>query len=86
MSPGDKSYDALGLMKHLSEHSAPAFAHAQEVLGSDTPETLLKKSFNHLFSDHQNRKSSQKKENCPYSTSNALVCHILLTVVCRSLK
>ncbi|OUZ99973.1 SANT/Myb domain [Macleaya cordata] len=35
MSPGDRSYDALGLMKQLSEHTAAALAEAQEVLASD---------------------------------------------------
>ncbi|XP_073022393.1 transcription factor MYB3R-1-like isoform X1 [Primulina eburnea] len=42
LSPGDRSYDAIGLMKQLGEHTASAFADAQEVLGSETPETILK--------------------------------------------
>lgn len=42
MSPGDRSYDAIGLMKQISEHTASAYANAQEVLGNDTPESLLK--------------------------------------------
>ncbi|CDP16160.1 unnamed protein product [Coffea canephora] len=53
MSPGDRSYDALGLMKQLSEHTASAFANAQEVLGDETPETILKKSSKILNSDKQ---------------------------------
>ncbi|KAL0891424.1 hypothetical protein Bca101_015407 [Brassica carinata] len=55
MSPGDRSYDAIGLMKHLSEHTATAYADALEVLGNDTPETILKK--------RQLNKSVQGKEN-----------------------
>ncbi|KAJ0262880.1 Transcription factor MYB3R-1 [Hirschfeldia incana] len=55
MSPGDRSYDAIGLMKHLSEHTATAYADALEVLGNDTPETILKK--------RQLNKSIQGKEN-----------------------
>ncbi|CAH8360711.1 unnamed protein product [Eruca vesicaria subsp. sativa] len=55
MSPGDRSYDAIGLMKHLSEHTATAYADALEVLGNDTPETILKK--------RQMNKSIQGKEN-----------------------
>lgn len=43
MSPAERSYDALGLMKQLGEQSASAFADAQAVLGDETPETLLKK-------------------------------------------
>lgn len=56
MSPGDRSYDAIGLMKQLSEHTAAAFADAQEVLGDETPETILK----------QRRSNNQKldQENC----------------------
>ncbi|XP_050263638.1 transcription factor MYB3R-1-like isoform X2 [Quercus robur] len=42
MSPGDRSYDAIGLMKQISEQSAAAYANAQEVLGNETPKTLLK--------------------------------------------
>ncbi|VVB10635.1 unnamed protein product [Arabis nemorensis] len=55
MSPGERSYDAIGLMKHLSEHTATAYADALEVLGNDTPETILKK--------RQLNKSIQGKEN-----------------------
>ncbi|KAJ0251934.1 Transcription factor MYB3R-1 [Hirschfeldia incana] len=55
MSPGDRSYDAIGLMKHLSEHTATAYADALEVLGNDTPETILKK--------RQLNKSIKGKEN-----------------------
>lgn len=43
MSPGERSYDAIGLMKQLSEHTASAFADAQEVLGNETPDSILKK-------------------------------------------
>ncbi|KAK1372482.1 transcription factor MYB3R-1 [Heracleum sosnowskyi] len=42
-SPGARSYDAIGLMKQLSEHTAATFADAQEVLGDETPDSLLKK-------------------------------------------
>lgn len=42
MSPGDRSYDAIGLMKQVSEQSAAAYANAQEVLGNETPKTLMK--------------------------------------------
>ncbi|XP_021735434.1 transcription factor MYB3R-1-like [Chenopodium quinoa] len=42
MSPGDRSYDALGLMKQINEQSAEAYADAREVLGSETPESILR--------------------------------------------
>ncbi|THF98981.1 hypothetical protein TEA_022303 [Camellia sinensis var. sinensis] len=57
MSPGDRSYDAIGLMKQLSEHTAAAFADAQEVLGDATPETVLKER----CSNHQN---PEQENNC----------------------
>ncbi|XWS17734.1 hypothetical protein CRYUN_Cryun33cG0092700 [Craigia yunnanensis] len=42
MSPADKSYDAIGLMKQLSGHTAAAYADALEVLGNETPESIVK--------------------------------------------
>ncbi|KAL6544296.1 hypothetical protein OROGR_010793 [Orobanche gracilis] len=42
LSPGDQSYDAIGLMKQLGEQTAEAFADAQNVLGDETPETIMK--------------------------------------------
>lgn len=40
MSPG--SYDAIGLLKQINEQSAGAYADAREVLGSETPESILR--------------------------------------------
>lgn len=38
MSPGgDGTYDAIGLMRQLSEHTAAAVAEAHEVLASGSP-------------------------------------------------
>ncbi|KAK1407970.1 hypothetical protein QVD17_39598 [Tagetes erecta] len=45
VSPRERSCDALGLMKHLSEHTATAYATAQEVLGDETPDSILKKRY-----------------------------------------
>ncbi|XP_042059906.1 transcription factor MYB3R-1-like [Salvia splendens] len=42
LTPGDGSYDAIGLMKQLGEQTAGAFADAQKVLGDETPETIMK--------------------------------------------
>ncbi|KAL8139252.1 hypothetical protein V2J09_005273 [Rumex salicifolius] len=42
MSPGDRSLDAIGLMKQINEQSADAFSDAREVLGNETPESILK--------------------------------------------
>lgn len=34
ISPGDRSYDAIGLMRQFNEHTAAVVAEAQEVLRS----------------------------------------------------
>ncbi|KAJ6994907.1 transcription factor MYB3R-1-like [Populus alba x Populus x berolinensis] len=63
MSPGDRSYDAIALMKQLSEHTAPAYADALEVMGKDTPESILK----------ERRRSNDPDgdmENCSHIVSN----------------
>ncbi|KAK4757835.1 hypothetical protein SAY87_019136 [Trapa incisa] len=57
ISPGERSYDALGLMKHVSEHSASAFASAEEVLGNETPKQT---TINVGNLDQQNKKSDQQ--------------------------
>ncbi|GMJ15888.1 myb domain protein 3r-4, myb domain protein 3R4 [Hibiscus trionum] len=44
MSPAERSYDAIGLMKQLSEHTAASYADALEVLGNVTPESIVKGS------------------------------------------
>lgn len=72
MSPGDTSYDALGLMKHLSEQSAAAYATAQEVLGNDTAETVSKKkNLNHQNPGQENCILNQQMKNCS-STGSTL--------------
>lgn len=62
MSPGDRSYDAIGLMKQLSEQTAPSIADAHQILGSETPETNLSK---------RNSKKQKADEIC--KASNATV-------------
>ncbi|XWS26314.1 hypothetical protein CRYUN_Cryun26dG0021500 [Craigia yunnanensis] len=56
ISPADRSYDAIGLMKQLSEHTAAAYADALEVLGNETPESIVKgkRSSNNPNADKEN--------------------------------
>lgn len=61
MSPAERSYDALGLMKQLSEQTASAFANAQAVLGDETPETILKKK---SLRNENGEKESTNVSNC----------------------
>ncbi|KAI3722872.1 hypothetical protein L2E82_34029 [Cichorium intybus] len=37
----ERSYDALGLMELLSEHTASEYANARQILGEETPETMF---------------------------------------------
>ncbi|KAG1330371.1 transcription factor MYB3R-1 [Cocos nucifera] len=55
VSPGDGSYDAIGLMRQLSEHTASAVAQAQEVLASGSPGVD--------FDKRQSGKENFQKEN-----------------------
>ncbi|KAL4029671.1 hypothetical protein IC575_007891 [Cucumis melo] len=51
-SPKERSLDAIGLMKQVSERTAAACANAHEVLGNETPDTLLKGTrMKHLHCD-----------------------------------
>ncbi|CAA0838367.1 Myb-related protein 3R-1 [Striga hermonthica] len=66
LSPGDRSYDALGLMKQLGEQTAEAFVDAQNVLGEETPETIMKGK---CFVD---RKAADKENHCSPSSNRDL--------------
>ncbi|KAL7112147.1 hypothetical protein ACP275_05G134000 [Erythranthe tilingii] len=60
LSPGDRSYDAIGLMKQLGEQTAGALADAQDVMGGDTPETIMmgKSSVNQEEEEKENNNCS----------------------------
>ncbi|KAK8523380.1 hypothetical protein V6N12_047900 [Hibiscus sabdariffa] len=69
MSPMDRSYDAIGLMKQLSERTAATYADALEVLGNETPESILKgRHSNNPKMDQENNQMQTK----PHSASNIL--------------
>lgn len=69
MSPGDRSYDAIGLMKQISEQTAAAYANAQEVLENEAPKTLRKGRFN---------QDTQLQENNEQGTRSHLPQSILV--------
>lgn len=75
MSPGDQGYDAIGLMKQLGEQTASAFADAQEILGDETPETIMKgKCIKNWEADKENIGSPNcQTAHRSLSTSNVLV-------------
>uniref|UniRef100_A0A0R0FQH1 MYB/HD-like transcription factor n=1 Tax=Glycine max TaxID=3847 RepID=A0A0R0FQH1_SOYBN len=74
MSPGDRSYDALGLLKHISEQTAATYANAQEILGNETPKALPKDaSENDKDKDHENNYPVNQSGNHSQLPSNALI-------------
>ncbi|KAG4190327.1 hypothetical protein ERO13_A07G023600v2 [Gossypium hirsutum] len=70
MSPPDRSYDAIGLMKQLSEHTATTYADALEVLGNETPESIVK--------GRRSNNSKMDKENNQMETQSHLASDILV--------
>lgn len=57
VSPVDRSYDAIGLMKQLSEQTAATYAGALEVLGNETPESIVKGRRSKNKENHQSADS-----------------------------
>ena len=80
MSPGDRSYDAIGLMKQVGEHTAAACANAQEVLGDETPQSLLK--------GERRKYENRIKDKSPPTNSRQGVAHSTLApdILVRSLS
>lgn len=82
MSPAERSYDAIGLMKQLSEHTAAAYADALEVLGNETPKSIVK---GRLPNNGNMDKENNGVENRSHLTSNILVLlknHVLIIILC----
>lgn len=74
MSPGDRSYDAIGWMKQISEQTAAQYANAHEILGNDTPKALPKDaSGSNRDGDQENNDPHNQHGNHSESASNALV-------------
>lgn len=72
MSPGERSYDALGLMKQLSEQNAGVIAEAQEVLSNGSQ----KLNFDNVGSNNSlqgNEDSAKEQENLIPMPSNVVV-------------
>eukprot|EP00268_Persea_americana_P046897 TRINITY_DN4850_c0_g2_i1.p1 TRINITY_DN4850_c0_g2~~TRINITY_DN4850_c0_g2_i1.p1 ORF type:complete len:1057 (-),score=244.59 TRINITY_DN4850_c0_g2_i1:960-4130(-) len=68
LSPGDTTYDAIGLMRQLNEHTAAALAEAQEVLASGNPE----REASQKSSDGNSQFSEKELENLISSPRSAL--------------
>ncbi|KAK9683723.1 hypothetical protein RND81_10G160700 [Saponaria officinalis] len=65
MSPGEnRSFDAIGLMKQINDQGADTYADAREVLGNETPESILRQTCSkklNLGGDSSNVKDSLLK-------------------------
>ncbi|KAL9227299.1 hypothetical protein vseg_003004 [Gypsophila vaccaria] len=69
MSPGERSFDAIGLMKQINEQGADTYADAREILGGETPESiLLQRCLNKLTSEGESSNLSES----PQMTANIL--------------
>ncbi|KAK7384919.1 hypothetical protein VNO78_30622 [Psophocarpus tetragonolobus] len=73
MSPGDRSYDAIGLLREISEQTAATYANAQEILGDESPKALLKDASENKDRDHENNDPPNQPENHSKLASNALI-------------
>ncbi|KAK9268679.1 hypothetical protein L1049_000439 [Liquidambar formosana] len=72
MSPGMRSYDAIGLMRQMNEHTAAAFAYAREVLASGDPVMPSKTTLS------SNQNSSQKDNHFPHSEQENMFPSVLV--------
>lgn len=74
MSPGDRSYDALGLMKQLSEHTAAAYADALEVLGNEPSEAILnERNSQNTSMDQDINHAPENEQESSHLASNVMV-------------
>ncbi|MED6110735.1 hypothetical protein PIB30_045596 [Stylosanthes scabra] len=76
MSPCDRSYDAIGLMKQVSEQTAAQYANAHEILENETPKALSKDASgpgNNRDENKENNDPQKQPGNHSQLTSKALV-------------
>ncbi|XLR48294.1 hypothetical protein S83_032954 [Arachis hypogaea] len=74
MSPCDRSYDAIGLMKQVSEQTAAQYANAHEILENETPKALPKDASRNNRDENKENNDPQKQHvNHSQLTSKALV-------------
>lgn len=75
LSPGDRSYDAIGLMKQVSEQTAVQYANAHEILENQTHKALLPRdaSGNDRDEEQENNDPNNQPVSHSHLSSNALV-------------
>ncbi|KAK7260733.1 hypothetical protein RIF29_27014 [Crotalaria pallida] len=72
-SPGDRSYDAIGLMKQVCEQTAATYANAQEILGNETPKASKKDASGNKDGNEENDDPCKQPGNHSQLASNALM-------------
>ncbi|KAL2318215.1 hypothetical protein Fmac_032091 [Flemingia macrophylla] len=72
-SPGDISYDAIGLLKQISEQTAATYANAQEILGNETPKALPKDQSGNDEDKNQENNPPSQPGNQSQLASSALI-------------
>ncbi|XXG45787.1 hypothetical protein AAC387_Pa02g0775 [Persea americana] len=60
LSPGGRTYDAIGLMKQLNEHTAAALAEAKEVLATENPEMDVQHMNENCLADRSSSKENDQ--------------------------
>ncbi|KAE9586500.1 putative transcription factor MYB-HB-like family [Lupinus albus] len=73
MSPGDRSYDAIGLMKQVGEQTAATYANAQEILGDETPKVLKTETSGNKDGNQENNESCKLAGRISQSGLNSLM-------------
>ncbi|CAL0333017.1 unnamed protein product [Lupinus luteus] len=73
MSPGGRSYDAIGLMKQVDEQTAATYANAQEILRDETPKVLKKETFGNKDGDEENNDICKQAGKVSQLGSNSLM-------------
>ncbi|GAB2223099.1 hypothetical protein Droror1_Dr00017236 [Drosera rotundifolia] len=72
LSPTERTYDAMGLMQQVNELSADEYANAREILGNDTPMSILRQKghVNQCMEQENNDVHVTKQGNQLHSSSS----------------
>lgn len=82
MSPGDRSYDAIRLLKQISEQNDATYSNAQEILRNELPKPLPKDAYKDR--DKENNVPPNQPRNHSQLASNALVRHNTTSIILGS--
>lgn len=77
LSPGGKSYDAIGWMKHINEQTSAQYANAHDILGNERDEN--KENQDPQIQSGKNSKSASDVlvELCPKTPLSLLISFVI---------